>query len=698
MSRYHINIVIKIYIAFKLDKFVLFLYKHKRCEDITVKTKLAISLLVCLLALVPYGTLQAIAPTSKKILAALGGKLRVPEYRPELVRRIADITNATPLADEVDELIKVGNLQEIMWRLHDEGLVDKATQLEKIISNRLATDEIVAISELEKKGQQGAQLVDFASGLRGVYKSGGNREVAVYRLDQLLGTHVFPLTTVRTIDGKAGSVQLFIENASSVSDAASLYLTETMNSLRLLANDGDRNINNYLYPYKGRAIAVDGGCAFKCRIEWDKLWRYFNDSRGEKLANLDVDLQKKYSDLIEGHWGYRTDEVFLTRLEKITAQQVEDVLAAFVELEGADAEIKKAFARRTRLANQLDGHIPRYSSDWMELHHFYVDKYTGSEEAYQRIKTIENGDDDALVGLHDRIKQYVAIARGVDNSVAKIPVTPAAIKQALFSTPTDLPVYKHDTQLRALVQTKAWDELQALLTSAAKGQEILRSSKMGSVLDRLSREIPLAQDKMAKPLLWKITAPDGSQHTLWAGNDNISLRVLGEAGIETMTKELDNTEVVLRSGKDINVYSMARWENMLKSAEFAHLFNHVPMRSQLDVWAKTADKKIISAPYKYNYEEDKVFSGVAKFKNKFDLNSAYLDGDLDQLTAMARVYASANTTKRIDALLDKIETHCVQGQNCFVYSDIVDLLADADEGKNFLKILGDKGYMVEKVD
>ena len=662
-----------------------------------MKTKLAISILVCLLALIPYGTLRAIAPTSKKILAALGGKLRVPEYRPELVRRIADITNATPLADEVDELVKVGNLQEIMWRLHDEGLVDEATQLEKIISDRLTTDEIVAISKIEK-GIQGARLVEFASGLRGVYKGGGGRELAVYRLDQLLGTHVFPLTTVRTIDGETGSLQLFIENASSVGDADSLYLTEAMNTLRLLANDADGNSANYLYPYKGRAIAIDGGYAFKGRIEYDKLWRYFNDGRGEKLANLDVDLQKKYSDLDEGHWGYRTDDAFLTRLEKITAQQVDEVLAAFVEIEGADAEIKKVFARRTHLVNLLDGHIPRYSSDWMELNHFYVDKHPTRGAAYQKIKTIEQGDGGALVGLHDRIKQYVAVTRGVDNSATKIPVTPATIKQALFSTPTDLPVYKHDTQLRALVQAEAWDELQVLLTSAAKEQEMLDDIEMGWILDRLSREIPLAQDKMAKPLLWKITAPDGSQHTLWAGNDNISLRVLGEAGLEKMTKEIDNAEVVLRSGEDIYEARMTRLENMLRSAEFAHLFNHEPMKDQLDMWSKATDKKIISAPYEYNYEEDKVFSGVAKFKNKFDLNSAYIDGNLDQLTAMARVYASANTTKRTDALLAKIETHCVRGQSCFVYSDVVDLLADADEGKNFLARLRNTGYTVEKVD
>ena len=269
-----------------------------------MKTKLAISILVCLLVLVPYGALRAMAPTSKKILAALGGKLRVPEYTSELVRRIADITNATPLADEVDELVKVGNLQEIMWRLHDEGLVDEATQLEKIISNRLATDEIVAISKLD--GTQGSQLVEFASGLRGVYKNfTGGRELAVYRLDQLLGTHVFPLTTVRTIDGETGSVQLFIENATSARDAASLYFTEAMNTLRLLANDGDHsNPANYLYPYKGRAIAIDGGYAFHYHFgEFEELWRYFNDSRGEKLANLDVDLQKKYPDLAEGYRG-----------------------------------------------------------------------------------------------------------------------------------------------------------------------------------------------------------------------------------------------------------------------------------------------------------------------------------------------------------------------------------------------------------
>ena len=92
------------------------------------------------------------------------------------------------------------------------------------------------------------------------------------------------MTTTRTIEGKTGSLQLFIENSISAEDIfyakythlglsprqiSSLFwlsmlpsASPAVKTLRLLSLESDDNTANYLLPLKGRQVAVDGGRAF----------------------------------------------------------------------------------------------------------------------------------------------------------------------------------------------------------------------------------------------------------------------------------------------------------------------------------------------------------------------------------------------------------------------------------------------------
>lgn len=684
-------------------------YFCKYLPEINVNIMARITVFIALAVIASLNS-GAIAPTvvrSTEILATLGNRLRVPNYAPDLIQRIKDLTGNTTITAEVDTLAKAGNLQEIIWRLHDAGRLEAAVQLEKIISDRLATDDIIDLSKIEE-GVEGARLVEFASGLRGVYKTGGSRELALYRLDQLIGTNVFPITTVRTIDSKQGSIQLFIENAPSANDIyklrkasgdeRNLLYSKEINSLRLLGSDVDRNTNNVLYPYRGRAIAIDGGRAFSeseiithidaSNINWDALWQYLSKNR-ERTGDL------QWSNISEGA-GYITDNNFITGLEKITLSQVNFVVSPLLNL--VDTEMWKIYEKLGRLKNLLgETRGPtslelRYGS---ELTYHYIEKYGDNSRRLLSIISEMEDINSPRSSTYQRIKKYVGVVKETGTDVDKSSLSSAKLKQALFVQPKDLPVYKHEEQYRALIQREAWDELDTLLVYGRGITSIVSSAELRS----LFREITSMQGKIAQPLSWTITAPDGSQHRLLAGNDDVSLSVFGEAGVNKIAEELAGAELLLHSGEGITEHKLVQFTRLLNSAEFTHLFNFEDMRDQLATLAKATHKKTVFVPQGYSYFDrwplDELMH-ADQHKHDFYFNSAYVDGDLDTLADLATLYANPKIDDSNNTLLTKIKTHCAQGENCFVYIDIVDLLAGSASDNNFLKILQRAGYIVER--
>ncbi len=83
-------------------------------------------------------------------------------------------------------------------------------------------------------------------------------EVAAYRLDRLAGIGLVPVTIVRTVNGEQGSVQLWIENVTTLQEAMEDPKTKVMNSdllverlalmyvLDTLIYNVDRNLGNVL--------------------------------------------------------------------------------------------------------------------------------------------------------------------------------------------------------------------------------------------------------------------------------------------------------------------------------------------------------------------------------------------------------------------------------------------------------------------
>jgi hypothetical protein len=99
-------------------------------------------------------------------------------------------------------------------------------------------------------------------------------EVAAYELDKLVGTGLVPPTVERTIDGRTGSLQLWVEKAATEADRQERHLrpkdaeawSRQLCGVRLLhqltANSDARNDRNVIFDPAFRVYAVDFSRSF----------------------------------------------------------------------------------------------------------------------------------------------------------------------------------------------------------------------------------------------------------------------------------------------------------------------------------------------------------------------------------------------------------------------------------------------------
>jgi hypothetical protein len=122
--------------------------------------------------------------------------------------------------------------------------------------------------DFEQRSRPGSRGPD-----RYLFRDHHTFEVAAYRLSRLLGLELVPPTVLRTIDGQPGSLQLWVENASTEADAilakrpvfgASRHLQwQVLKVFDALIYNFDRHQNNLLYAENGRIWAIDHTRSFK---------------------------------------------------------------------------------------------------------------------------------------------------------------------------------------------------------------------------------------------------------------------------------------------------------------------------------------------------------------------------------------------------------------------------------------------------
>jgi hypothetical protein len=167
-------------------------------------------------------------------------------------------------------------------------------------------------------------------------------EVAAYRLDRMLGLGLVPPTVLRVVGGERGSVQLWIEGAST----AAMALDQGLNrpprgayreQLRMRVFDSliynfDRHYNNFLYDPEGRLWLIDHTRSFKRLPFVPDRDRIAACDRELYLAlrNLDFDsLRRELGDVLE-HFEiktlYRRRTLLLEHLERLAVERGEAIV------------------------------------------------------------------------------------------------------------------------------------------------------------------------------------------------------------------------------------------------------------------------------------------------------------------------------------------------------------------------------------
>lgn len=177
----------------------------------------------------------------------------------------------------------------------------------------------------------------YQAGFRDSYRY----EIAAYEIDKLLGIGLVPPTVPRVIDGKRGSLQLWVENAISEAKRRKLGLrpqrpgewSQQMANRNLLNqliyNEDANNVGNLLYDESFRVYAIDHSRSFRLYDSLPRpeaLLRFSRDVL-DRLRSLDLEQLRE----TVGEWlSEREMEAVLKRRDRIVAR-ADELIARFGE-------------------------------------------------------------------------------------------------------------------------------------------------------------------------------------------------------------------------------------------------------------------------------------------------------------------------------------------------------------------------------
>jgi hypothetical protein len=155
----------------------------------------------------------------------------------------------------------------------------------------------------------------YTNRLESVFTDRFAYEAAAYRIDRMLGIGLVPVTVTRTIDGREGSVQVWIENAMEMQTAAdkNLAVGDTdlllqrlmlMYVLDAMIYNVDRNFTNVLVrPDRDELFLIDHSRAFRTTKKLPDLKEERDipvpESVARELRSLEIDtLESELGDLL----------------------------------------------------------------------------------------------------------------------------------------------------------------------------------------------------------------------------------------------------------------------------------------------------------------------------------------------------------------------------------------------------------------
>lgn len=180
----------------------------------------------------------------------------------------------------VDSLVARGQLQEAAWAARGDG----DTTFAQVLLARL---ELILLSEpraanplgMDSQGVSYTFHLDHGQGVQSIFKvdgsdifcreCGADREVASYRVDQLLGLDLTPMTVrSRIVDASGdtlhGSAMYFVRDSERPRDVG-MTKPDLLRFFDAVIGNSDRHSGNWLILQDGRVVAIDHNRAFQYR-------------------------------------------------------------------------------------------------------------------------------------------------------------------------------------------------------------------------------------------------------------------------------------------------------------------------------------------------------------------------------------------------------------------------------------------------
>lgn len=199
---------------------------------------------------------------------------------------------------KVLDLLNNGKFQEAIWELDDAIALDDADfsqisqRLKTFLHQQLSSGDVPkdSVMSLNLGGVTKSQSIHISPyGIKAVFKvkshhpsSNYQAEIAAYKIDQLGMFRLVPMTVVRKVEGKTGSLQYFIRNAKTVKGNLEYRRSNNLNVFDYIIRNKDRNESNILLAER-REIAIDHGLCLKpfnplgqCLALSDKVHNFFH--------------------------------------------------------------------------------------------------------------------------------------------------------------------------------------------------------------------------------------------------------------------------------------------------------------------------------------------------------------------------------------------------------------------------------------
>ena len=182
-------------------------------------------------------------------------------------------------APAIEDLLAAGRLQEAAWAARAAGDTARGEAILVRLDSILRSAPLRARPlGLDSQGVSYTFRLRHDEGIEAIFKvdgsdifcptCGASREVAVYRIDRLLGLDLTPMTVFQSIDDDGttlrGSSMYFVNDASRPADVGRRK-PDRLRLLDAITGNSDRHGANWLVLADGSVVAIDHNRAFEYR-------------------------------------------------------------------------------------------------------------------------------------------------------------------------------------------------------------------------------------------------------------------------------------------------------------------------------------------------------------------------------------------------------------------------------------------------